>query len=69
MDIEIKTESIKLDQLLKFSGLASTGGHAKALIDDGEVRVNGEVVLHRAHKVWPGDEVQVGEESLKVLRA
>lgn len=69
MDIEIKTETIKLDQLLKFSGFVSTGGQAKVLIDEGEVRVNGEVIFHRSHKISPGDVVQIGEESLKVVRA
>ena len=43
MQIEITTEFIKLDALLKFSGLADTGGEAKLLIQEGKVMVNGEV--------------------------
>ncbi|MCH5197506.1 MAG: RNA-binding S4 domain-containing protein [Oscillospiraceae bacterium] len=51
----IITEFIKLDQALKFSGIAETGGHAKELIEKGAVRVNGEVCLSRGKKLYPGD--------------
>ena len=40
---EISTEFIRLDSLLKFSVLVETGGEAKAVIQDGLVKVNGEV--------------------------
>lgn len=56
--IQIRTEYIKLDQLLKFSGIASTGSEAKALILDGNVKVNGEVCLMRGKKIRPGDTVE-----------
>lgn len=55
--IKIKTGFIRLDQLLKFSGIAESGGHAKDIILEGEVKVNGEVCLQRGKKVYPGDEV------------
>lgn len=54
----IHTEYIKLDQLLKFSGIASTGSEAKALILDGKVKVNGEVCLMRGKKIRQGDTVE-----------
>lgn len=57
---------IKLDQFLKFSGITSTGGQAKLMIIDGEVKVNGVVETRRGRKLVDEDEVTVGEETLKV---
>ena len=50
IEVSIKTEFIKLDQLLKFSGLCDTGGFAKEIILQGEVKVNGEVCTMRGKK-------------------
>lgn len=60
--IKINTEYIKLDQLLKFSGIADTGGMAKDIILCGDVKVNGETVLQRGKKIRSGDEVNVGNQ-------
>jgi ribosome-associated protein len=57
---------IKLDQFLKFSGITSTGGQAKLMIIDGEVKVNGMVETRRGRKLVDDDQVTVGEETLKV---
>ena len=57
MNIEISTEYIKLDSLLKFSGIADSGSFAKELIAEGFVTYNGEVCLMRGKKVYPGDKV------------
>ena len=57
--VKIKTEFIKLDQLLKFAGLCDTGGFAKELIQQGAVKVNGEVCTMRGKKLRPGDVVEV----------
>lgn len=57
-ELPIKTEFIKLDQALKFSGIAETGGHAKEIIEKGAVRVNGEVCLSRGKKLYPGDDFE-----------
>ena len=57
-NIKIKDEYIKLDSLLKFTGIASTGGHAKMLIFDGLVSVNGEICLQRGKKIKIGDKVE-----------
>lgn len=57
--VQIRTEFIKLDSLLKFSGLCDTGGFAKELVQQGAVRVNGEVCTMRGKKIRPGDTVQV----------
>lgn len=65
--INIRTPLINLDQLLKFSGVAETGGHAKMLVVDGEVKLNGEVCTMRGKKIKPGDHVVVcGEIELIV---
>jgi len=53
--IGITGEYIKLEQLLKLSGLCMTGGEAKTAINDGEVTVNGEVETRRGRKIRPGD--------------
>jgi len=55
--VTIKTESINLDALLKFAGLAGTGGEAKLFIQEGAVKLNGSVEVRRTKKVFPGDVV------------
>jgi len=59
MNIKITTEYIKLDQLLKFSGIVDSGVIAKEIIWDGLVSYNGEVCTMRGKKVYPGDKVLV----------
>ncbi|HHY97376.1 MAG TPA: RNA-binding S4 domain-containing protein [Firmicutes bacterium] len=66
-DIEIQTDKITLEQLLKFSGYVSTGGQAKILIQSGKVRVNGQIETRRGRKLVPGDIVDLGDE-LKIFR-
>ncbi len=58
-EIKINTEFIKLDALLKFASLVSSGGEAKAIIQDGQVLVNGEVCTMRGKKIREGDTVSV----------
>ncbi len=53
--IQIDTEFIRLDALLKFAGAVSTGGEAKVRIQDGQVKVNGETCTMRGKKMRPGD--------------
>lgn len=63
-EISISTEFIKLDQFLKYIGVAETGGHSKEIIKNGEVKINGEVVLERGKKIRIGDIVEIdGNES------
>lgn len=64
--INIKDEFIKLDSLLKFSSVAATGGHAKILIQDGLVLVNGEVCLQRGKKIRKGDKVEIEDYILLI---
>lgn len=57
--ITIDSEFIRLQDLLKLSGMCSTGGMAKVVIQNGEVLVNGEVCTMRGKKIRPGDRVSV----------
>ena len=59
LSVNIKTEYIKLDQLLKFSGLAENGADAKDMILSEMVSVNGESCAMRGKKVRGGDTVTV----------
>lgn len=60
-EISIRDEYIKLDSLLKFSGIVETGGMAKEIISLGKVKVNGEVCTQRGKKIRVGDEVLIEE--------
>ena len=62
--IAIKTEFIKLDQLLKFPGVADIGSEAKQMVLDGIVKVNGEVCTMRGKKIRPGDLVEITGEDM-----
>lgn len=62
----IETEFIKLQDLLKFSGMTETGGQAKVLIQEGYVLVNGEVCTMRGRKIRQGDSVTLDETTLEV---
>ena len=68
-EITITTEYIKLQDLLKFSTLTSTGGEAKILVQEGAVSINGEVCTQRGKKIRPGDEVQIADILLTVKYA
>lgn len=54
----LKGEYIRLDDLLKNVGVVNTGGHAKIIIQDGEVKVNGEVCTMRGKKMRSGDSAE-----------
>jgi len=64
--IVISTEFIKLDALLKYSGIASTGGEAKIIILGEEIFVNGELCLERGKKIRPGDIVRFRNDVLRI---
>lgn len=53
--VKIETPFIKLQDLLKFSGAVETGGEAKIRIQEGEVKVNGQICTMRGKKLYPGD--------------
>lgn len=65
-EIKIETEFIKLDALLKFANLVSSGGEAKLRIAEGEVLVNGEKCIMRGKKLRPGDRIELGGEAVVI---
>lgn len=64
--VKITTEFIKLDSLLKFSGLCDTGGFAKELVQSGQVKVNGEICTMRGKKIRSGDTIEVDQYLVEV---
>lgn len=64
--IQINTEFIKLDSLLKFAGMVETGGEAKELIQAGQVKLNGKVCTMRGKKCVPGDEIELDGRTVAV---
>ena len=67
-EVKIHTEYIKLDDLLKFAGILGTGGMAKAVIQDGLVKVNDEVCTMRGKKLRGGETVEFKGQIIKVAR-
>ena len=65
--ITINTEFIKLQDLLKFAHLVSTGGEAKIIIQEGEVAVNGEICTMRGKKLYPGDTFSFEDTKYKIV--
>lgn len=64
--IKIDSEYIRLQDLLKLSGLCSTGGMAKIVIQNGEVELNGEVCTMRGKKLRRGDRVSYENTTIEV---
>ncbi|MBE7033059.1 MAG: RNA-binding S4 domain-containing protein [Ruminococcaceae bacterium] len=64
--IEITTEYIKLDSALKYCGIAENGAHAKEIILEGLVTVNGEKELRRGRKLYKGDIFKLDDEEFEI---
>lgn len=64
--IKINEEFIRLDNLMKFSGLCNSGGRAKYLIQNGEVKLNGEICTMRGKKIRPGDKIEYQNRMIEV---
>ena len=60
--IEITTATITMDKLLKFSGVADTGGQAFMMVEDGVVKLNGVTVTEKRKQVRPGDVVNIDDQ-------
>jgi ribosome-associated protein len=61
-----QADVLRLDHFLKLTGAAGSGGQAKQLIQNGEVRLNGEVETRRRKKLSLGDQVTVGDQTFTV---
>lgn len=69
MEVPIRTEMIRLGQLLKLAGVADDGSQARTLIEDGAVRVDGVVDRRRGRQVRPGSVVEIGTTQIQVTSA
>ena len=64
--IIINEEYIRLDNLMKYSGMCNSGGRAKFLIQGGEVKLNGEVCKKKKKKIRHGDKVEYDNRIIEV---
>ena len=68
-EVELSREPVELFKILKFEGLATSGGEAKAVIGEGQVRVNGAVELQKRKKIRSGDVIEFAGEQFRVRLA
>ena len=61
-NVTIITEFITMDKLLKFSGVADTGGQAFGMVEAGIIKLNGKLVTEKRKKVFPGDVVNIDNQ-------
>ena len=66
-EIKIKEEFIRLDSAMKLADMVVTGGHAKMVIQNGEVEVNGEICTMRGKKLRSGDKVKFENNGFVIL--
>lgn len=64
--VTISKEPLELFKILKFEGLVTSGGEAKALIADGQVLVNGIIETRKRKKIVSGDIVTFGQDSIRL---
>ena len=65
--VQITKEPVELYKILKFEGLASSGGEAKSVIDNGQVEVNGEVETRKRKKIMSGDVIEYMNEKILIV--
>ncbi len=63
---ELEAEFVELYKILKFEGLAETGGMAKLLIADGQVSVNGETETRKRKKIKSGDKIEFSGHTIRI---
>jgi Uncharacterized conserved protein len=66
--ITLRDDFIKLGQALKAAGLVDSGVEAKFVIQDGEVKVNGETEIQRGKKLYDGDIVEYHQQQIKIVK-
>ena len=64
--VKIKDEFIKLGQAMKLANMVSEGAEAKFVINDGLVKVNGQVCTMRGKKLYSGDEVEYDNKKIQI---
>ncbi|MES2623685.1 MAG: RNA-binding S4 domain-containing protein [Pseudomonadota bacterium] len=65
--VAINVEPVELYKILKFEGLVGSGGEAKAVIENGQVKVNNAVETRKRKKIVAGDVVEFGKEKLAII--
>ena len=65
--VEINREPVELYKILKFEGLVESGGEAKAVIEQGMVKVNGAVETRKRKQIVGGDLIEFSGEKLKIV--
>lgn len=65
--VKINTDFIKLDSFLKWSGIASLGSEAKFYIQNGEIKVNGEIETRRGKKLFKGDKIEFQNKIYEII--
>ena len=68
-EVEIRREPVELYKILKFEGLAASGGEAKSFIAQGLVRVNGETEQRKRRKIVHGDIIEFGDTGISIRLA
>ncbi len=63
---KIHTDTIQLSQLLKALNISQSGGQAKMIIEDGEVKVNGNVEYRKRAKLSPGDKIEIFNQLIEL---
>ncbi|MDH3218497.1 MAG: RNA-binding S4 domain-containing protein [Gammaproteobacteria bacterium] len=64
---ELESEFVELYKILKFEGLADSGGNAKQAIEDGLVSVNGEIETRKRKKIRAGDQIDFIDHHIDVI--
>lgn len=65
-EVEITQEPIELYKILKFEGMAASGGEAKTAVSEGRVLVNGEVETRKRKKIVSGDIIDFSGEKIQI---
>ena len=68
MTFELNDDYIELFKLLKVTGVAESGAQAKMLIDERNVKRNGEIELRKRAKIVAGEKIEVGEDVIEVVK-
>lgn len=69
IDLQLRGEYIELDKLLKATGLADSGGQARTLIAEGQVRVDGQTELRKTAKMRAGQVIEFAGQRVRVVPA
>jgi ribosome-associated protein len=65
--ITVNTVPVELYKILKFEGLVGSGAEAKAVVAEGQVKVNGDVETRKRKKILAGDLIEFGTETLRIV--